>query len=132
MLAVVLSACFAVVLALGTILLGRSDIALAVTVCYLAWQAQEMTRRFLTADYRYRAASWGDATSFLGQAVAIAVLSYAGALTLESALYAIAALFLAGAIVHLSKSTLARPRVAELGELSRQYYQLGEVVDPDL
>ena len=125
-LAALLSACFAVALALGTILLGRSDIALAVTVCYLAWQAQEMTKRFLTADYRYRAAVWGDATSFLGQAGAIAVLSYVGALTLESALYAIAALFLAGALVHLSKLTLARPRVSELWELSCQYYQLGK------
>jgi O-antigen/teichoic acid export membrane protein len=125
-LAVALSAFFAAVLALGTILLGRGDIALAVTACYLSWQAQEMTRRFLTADFRYRAAVWGDATSFLGQAAIVGVLAQMGALTLHSALHAISALFLAGAIVHVSRLRFARPNRAELWALSRKSFELGK------
>jgi O-antigen/teichoic acid export membrane protein len=125
-LAALLSGVLAAGLALGAILFGRGDIALAVTVCYLAWQAQEMSRRFLTATFRYRDAVWGDATSFLGQIGVILILGYLDALTLQSALYALAALFLAGALVHISKLLFARPRAADLWELSREHYLLGK------
>ena len=64
-------------LALGIQLLGGGDILPAAS-CYLAWQAQETMRRCLLANFRYRAAVAGDAVSFIGQAVAIAVLAWAG------------------------------------------------------
>ena len=103
-LATILSLFLAAALALGAILMGRADLALPVTVCYLAWQAQEMSRRFLTASFRNRDAVWGDATSFIGQIGVIFLLAYLDALTLHSALYALSALFMAGAIVHTSSS----------------------------
>jgi ABC-type Co2+ transport system permease subunit len=59
-----------VLMAAGTTLFGRGDIAYATTACFLSWQAQETTRRFLNADFRHRAAVWGDATSFLVKTVA--------------------------------------------------------------
>jgi O-antigen/teichoic acid export membrane protein len=125
-LATILSLFLAAALALGAILMGRADLALPVTVCYLAWQAQEMSRRFLTASFRNRDAVWGDATSFIGQIGVIFLLAYLDALTLHSALYALSALFMAGAIVHTSKLLFARPRTAALRALSREHYQLGK------
>jgi O-antigen/teichoic acid export membrane protein len=125
-LAAALCALFGVVMACGAALLGRGDIALAATVCFLAWEAQEITRRFLTADFRYRLAVLGDATSFLGQAAAIGVLAQMGMLTLHSALYTIAALFLAGAVVHLLRLRIGRPNCAALRRLARECYELGK------
>ena len=120
-LAVVLS----VLMAAGTVLVGRGDIAYATTACFLSWQAQETTRRFLSADFRHRAAAWGDATSFLGQAAVIAVLASVELLTLQSALYAISAMFLAGAAVHMSKLQFAAPDIAAIMPLFRKYFELG-------
>ena len=120
-LAVILSALIVV----GTILLGRGDIACATTACFLSWQAQETTRRFLSADFRHRAAVWGDATSFLGQAAVIAVLASVGSLTLHSALYAISAMFLAGAAVHVSKLRFAPPDFPAIVPLFRKFFELG-------
>jgi O-antigen/teichoic acid export membrane protein len=117
---------FALALALGTVLLGRSDIVVAVTACYLSWQAQETTRRFLTAEFRYRAAVWGDATSFLGQAAVVAMLASIDALTLHSALYAITAMFLAGTIVHVFKLQFGQPDFAQIRELALRYFELGK------
>jgi len=125
-LATVLSGLLAVALAVGTIMLGRADIALAATACYLAWQAQEMSRRFLTAHFRYRSAVWGDATSFLGQIFVIAALSSADALTLQSALYALAVMFLAGALVHMAQLHFGRPCLEELKALCREHYRIGK------
>ena len=124
--AVALAVVLSVLIVAGTILLGRGDIACATTACFLSWQAQETTRRFLSADFRHRAAVWGDATSFLGQAAVIAVLASVGSLTLQSALYAISAMFLAGAAVHVSKLQFAPPDLAALVPLFRKFFKLGK------
>jgi hypothetical protein len=109
-----------------TILLGCDDIALAVTACYLSWQAQETTRRFLSADLPRRAAVWGEATSFPDQAVIIAVLASAGSLTLQSTLYASSAVFLAGAAMHVTKLQFAPPNLAAIVPLFRKSFELGK------
>jgi O-antigen/teichoic acid export membrane protein len=116
----------AAVLCLGAIVLGRADIAFAITLCYLCWQVQETSRRFLTATFRFRTAVWGDAVSFLGQGAAIYLLGKMGVLTLETALYAIAAAFLAGAVVHLMQLTLAHPKWQELRALVGEHFHLGK------
>lgn len=124
--AALLAVLLAVLMHSGASILGRADIALPATVCFLSWQAQETTRRLLCADFRYRAAVWGDAVSFLGQAALIAVLSGLGLLTLQSALYAISIMFLAGAALHVMRVEIGRPNIGELVELFRGYFTVGK------
>jgi len=113
-------------LVLGIQLLGGGDILLPAASCYLAWQAQETMRRCLLANFRFRAAVAGDALSFIGQAVAIAVLAWAGGLTLDTAIYAMSATFVAGALVHASKLHFGRPNIVEAIRLARDYFALGK------
>lgn len=113
-------------LVLGIQLLGGSYILLPAASCYLAWQAQETMRRCLLANFRFRAAVAGDAVSFIGQAVAIAVLAWAGGLTLNTAIYSMSATFVAGALVHASKLHFGRPNVAQAIRLAREYFALGK------
>jgi O-antigen/teichoic acid export membrane protein len=113
-------------LVLGIQLLGGGDILMPAASCYLAWQAQETMRRCLLANFRYRAAVTGDAVTFIGQAVAIAVLAWLDRLTLATALYAISVTFVAGAFVHASKLHFARPNVAQAIRLARDYFALGK------
>ena len=126
LLAGVLGLVLVLALALGIQLLGGGDILLPATCCYVAWQAQETMRRCLLASFRYRAAVPGDAVSFIGQAVAIAVMALIGTVTLSSALYAMAATFVAGAIVHASRLHFGRPNVAQAIVLARHYFALGK------
>ena len=126
LLAAALGLALALLLALGIQLLGGGDILLAACSCYLGWQAQETMRRCLLANFRYRAAVTGDATSFIGQAMLIAILAWFDALTLTSALYAMSATFLAGALVHASKLQFERANIAQAGALARDYFSVGK------
>ena len=126
LLAAALAPVLALVLVFGIVLLGGDDILFAAVACYLSWQAQETTRRCLLADFRYRAAVAGDTISFIGQAVLIGVLSWMDLLTLVSALWAMSATFLAGALVHASKLQFARPRLADAKILASDYISLGK------
>jgi O-antigen/teichoic acid export membrane protein len=126
LLAAGLAVALVLVLALGVELLGSGDILFAVLACYLSWQAQETMRRCLLANFRYRAAVAGDAVSFLGQAVLIAVLAWMDALTLVSALYAMSSTFLIGALVHASMLHFRRPNFAKAAALARNYWAIGK------
>lgn len=126
LLAAALGLALVLLLALGILLLGGGDMLLAAMACYLSWQAQETMRRCLLANFRYRAAVTGDAISFIGQAVLIAVLAWMGVLTLVSALYAMSATFVAGALVHASKLRLGWPRLVCVAALARDYLSLGK------
>ena len=126
LLAAALAPVLALVLVFGIVLLGGDDILFAAVACYLSWQAQETTRRCLLADFRYRAAVAGDTISFVGQAVLIGVLSWMDLLTLVSALWAMSATFLVGALVHASKLQFARPRLADAKKLAGDYMSLGK------
>ena len=126
LLAGVLGLVLVLLLALGIQFLGGGDILLPATCCYLGWQAQETMRRCLLANFRYRAAVAGDAVSFIGQAVAIALMAWLGTVTLSSALYAMSATFVAGALVHASKLHFGRANVAQAIRLARDYFALGK------
>ena len=115
-LAVALSLVLVVAMALGTMLLGGLAILLPVCLCYLCWQAQETLRRFVLADFRYRAAVAGDAVAYVGQGLLVAILLYFDSVTLPLALYAMSATFAAGALVHASKLRFAWP---DLGDEAR-------------
>ena len=83
LLAAALGLVLVLLLALGVQFLGGGDILLPASACYLAWLAQETMRRCLLANFRYRAAVAGDAVSFIGQAVVIALMAWLGSVTLS-------------------------------------------------
>jgi len=115
-----------VVMALGTMLLEVDNIASPACLCYLCWQAQETSRRCLFADFRYRTAVLGDSIAYVGQALLVALLMWLDHITLPAALYAMAATFAIGAVVHASRLHYARPDLAEVLPLAREYLSIGK------
>ena len=99
-----LSAC----LVAAAALLGRIDLAPWAVAALLLWLVQETLRRALLADLRHRAALIGDAVSYLGQAAVVWGLALRDALSIESALAAVAATSAAGALVQAFQVGLRR------------------------
>jgi O-antigen/teichoic acid export membrane protein len=126
LLAVTLNIVSVVAMGLGATLLKAHDLWLPACLCFLCWQAQETSRRCLLADFRYRAAVPGDGTSYVGQALLIALLAWFGKVTLASTLYAMSATFAIGAVVHLSKVRLAWPDFSQTRQLAREYFSVGK------
>ena len=122
----VLSLVLVVVMALGTALLERDNILLPACLCYLCWQAQETSRRFLLADFRYREAVAGDGVAYVGQVLLIAVLLWSDSITLAAALYVMSVAFVLGAVVHVLRLRFARPGFAELRGLALEYFSVGK------
>lgn len=125
LLATALSLVLVVVMALGTTLLEVDNIVLPACLCYLCWQAQEMFRRSLLADFRYREAVAGDGIAYVGQAMLIALLARLDAITLPAALYMMSVTFGIGAMMHASKLRYTRPNVAEARLMAREYLSIG-------
>lgn len=125
-LAAALSLVLLAIIAAGTELLDEENILLPACLCFLCWQAQETSRRFLLADFRFREAVAGDAIAYVGPMVLISGLLWIESVSLVSAIYAMSATFAAGALVHLSKSRFARPVFAELRDLAREYVSVGK------
>jgi O-antigen/teichoic acid export membrane protein len=69
---------------------GEPGLTLVVSLAAIAWQLQETTRTTFFAHLRQKQAVPGDATSYLGQAVLIALLWNHGAVTLQRTFSAIA------------------------------------------
>ena len=126
MLAVVLALVLVVIVAVGTTMLEADGIALPACLCYLCWQAQETSRRFLLADFRHRAAVAGDGIAFVGQAVLVALLAWVQTVTLPGALYVMSVTFGIGAVVHASNLRCAWPNLVEAGSLAREYFSIGK------
>lgn len=125
-LAALLSLGLLLLMALGAGLLEEYSILLPACLCYLCWQAQETSRRFLLADFRYRAAAAGDGIAYLGQVALIAALLRIDSITLPSVLYSMSAAFALGAFVHASKLHYARPDLAEMRGLALEYLSAGK------
>jgi O-antigen/teichoic acid export membrane protein len=125
-LTVALSLVLVTLMALGTTLLERDNILLPACLCYLCWQAQETSRRFLLADFRYREAAAGDGIAYIGQVLLVLVLVWINSTTLSSALYVMSASFAAGALVHASKQRFAWPDFAEMRGLAFEYFSVGK------
>ena len=68
----------------------------------------------------------GDAIAFVGQALLVAILAWADAVTLPTALYIMSVTFGIGAIVHASKLRVAWPDLAEARLLAREYLSIGK------
>jgi len=125
LIAAALSLVFLAVMATGAALLD-DDIMVPACLCFVCWQTQETLRRYLLADFRYRAAVAGDGIAYVGQSVAIALVAGVDGITLETALYIMSATFALGAMVHASKLILARPDLAEAKALARDYLHIGK------
>ena len=126
LLAVALSLVLVVAMAVGTTILDEENILLPACLCYLCWQAQETSRRFLLAEFRYRAAVAGDGIAYVGQVLVIAFVLWTGSVTLKTALYAMSATFVFGALVHASKLQFARPNFAQIRQLAAEYISVGK------
>ena len=126
LLAVALSFVLVMVMALGTLVLEEDNILLPACLCYLCWQAQETSRRFLLADFRYREAVAGDGVAYVGQVLLIAVLLWIDSITLSSALYMMSATFAVGALVHALKLRFAWPDFTEIRRLALEYLSVGK------
>ena len=122
----VLSLGLAVVMALATELLGVDSIVLPACLCFLCWQAQETSRRYLLADFRYRAAVTGDGIAYVGQALLIAFFAWVDTITLTAALYLMSVTFALGALVHVSKLRFASPDLTEAHRLAVEYFSIGK------
>ena len=125
-LAAALGLVLVVAMALGSVLAGDDDIALPACLCFLCWQVQETSRRYLLADFRYRAAVTGDGIAYVGQALLIAFVAWLDTITLTAALYLMSFTFALGALVHVSKLRFARPDLAEAHRLAREYLSIGK------
>ena len=125
-LAVALSLVLLVLMAIGTTVLEDENILLPACLCYLCWQAQETSRRFLLADFRYREAVAGDGVAYVGQVLLIAVLLWIDFHhAFDRALCDVGDVRL-GALVHASKLRFARPDIGELRSLALEYLSVGK------
>lgn len=113
------------ILALGLLLLDRSDLLPAAVLCYLAWHAYETFRCFLFANFQHRSSLIGEATTWGGHVLFIAVLSATGTLTLNTALYAMTAGFLAGAAIHTAHLKIGYSNWSTTLKRARQFVALG-------
>jgi O-antigen/teichoic acid export membrane protein len=95
------------IVALVLFWLERPDLSLAGILCFLLWQIQQGTRRALLANFAHRKAVAGDVVTYLGQAVGIVLIAKLGSLSLENALYCMAALAGLGAVLQASRLPLA-------------------------
>ena len=125
-LASALALVFVVVMALGSILAGDEDIVVPACLCFLCWQAQETSRRYLLADFRYRAAVTGDGIAYVGQALLIAFFGWVDTITLTAALYLMSVTFAFGALVHVSKLRFEWPDLTEAHRLAGDYFSIGK------
>ncbi len=126
LLASALALVFVVVMALGSILAGDEDIVVPACLCFLCWQAQETSRRYLLADFRYRAAVTGDGIAYVGQALLIAFFGWVDTITLTAALYLMSVTFAFGALVHVSKLRFEWPDFTEAHRLAGEYFSIGK------
>lgn len=124
-LAIALSFLLLLLMAAGTAFLEEERILLPACLCYLCWQAQETSRRYLLADFRYRDAIAGDAVGYVGPSVLILLLVQSHSVSLTSAMYVMAATFAVGTLVHVSRLRFAKPDFSEMRALAPEYLSVG-------
>ena len=90
--------------------LGQTELIVPGVTWFAFWQMQQATRRALLIELRQRDAAKGDAVSSLGQVVFLLLLFLLGSriLSLESALYCMAAGSMLGATIQALQLRLAR------------------------
>ncbi|MDO9498617.1 hypothetical protein [Falsiroseomonas sp.] len=115
----------AALLALVLALLGVPELILPALACFLTWQFQEGARRGLLSAFRFRAATLGDAVSYLGQAGVVLGLAASGMLTLTGALYGMAATSALGAAWQILQLDLRHSGPLQLRTTVLDYLSIG-------
>ena len=120
---------FSVPLCLGLgvalLFLGRGDLVAPALITFACWQAQEVMRRGLLADFRHGTAIIGDSTTYYGQVVAVAALSYSHELTLGHVFEVMAVAYTAGAIIQAFQLGLSFRHVANLRDTAAEFWSIG-------
>lgn len=112
------------VLGLACFVLHRWDLMAVIAAALLLWQMQETSRRSLTAQFRFREALAGDAVSYIGQVLAIIVLSSAHGLTLFNIFAMIGGTSLLALVMQGCRTGVAAPDI-NIGCSLRRYLRLG-------
>jgi len=125
---IVLTVPIGLVCASACLFLHRLDLMGPVIAAMLLWFTQETLRRALMAHLRHRDALWGDALSYLGQAIAVVGLHRAGSLSPAAAFVAMAATSAAAALVQVFQSGIAAPAWGLLKLRALKFWSLGRWV----
>ena len=88
-----------VVLCIATVYLGHSDLLIFIVSASLCWQIQEAPRTVFASRLSYDRAIWGDAISYIGQALVVAVFCHFSRPGLASIFGVIAGTSLLGALL---------------------------------
>lgn len=122
---VLLTSLESLVLGLACFVLHRWDLMAVTVVALLLWQMQETSRRGLTAQFRFREALDGDAVSYIGQFLAMVVLSSTHRLTLFNIFAVIGATSLLALVMQASRTGVVAPLDTNIGSSLRRYLRLG-------
>jgi O-antigen/teichoic acid export membrane protein len=109
-------------------LFHRAFLAPWILLALLFWLLQETTRRALMARLRHREALWGDAVSYLGQAVCVGYLFARHGLTLRAAFVAMAATSAAAAVLQAAQLKLTLPDFCGALRLVPRFWSAGRWV----
>jgi O-antigen/teichoic acid export membrane protein len=104
---------------------GHPELIVPTLLWFLIWQCQETLRRILFAEFRHRAAIFGDSLSYLGSAVAIALLSHAGLLTLPRAMLVLAGAYGVAVLVQYFQVAVRWRRPMNLRVMVSEYWSVG-------
>jgi O-antigen/teichoic acid export membrane protein len=113
------------ILALVLILLERADLIVPVLTFFFLWQVQEAARRSLFSDFRHRDALPGDVVSYIGQAVAVFLISLSGPLSLANAIYVMAATSGIAALIQTRQVSITLPGVGDLVRMGSEFWKIG-------
>lgn len=105
--------------------LGRSSLWIWAPAFLALWQLQETMRRSLMSGLGHRRAVWGDAVSYLGQAMFIWAGCRAGSMSLERAFAIMALTSGAAAVVQAIQAGLARVELTEVWRLAGDFWKFG-------
>jgi len=106
--------------------LHREATGLLAVSYILAWQLQETTRRALISRLRYRDAIWGDAISYIGQALLVGLLFLQPRSTLNEAFAIMGATSLAAAALQCWQARPARATWTEFRTTGIAFWILGK------
>jgi O-antigen/teichoic acid export membrane protein len=106
--------------------LGRREIAAAATLYLVLWQLQDLSRRILLAKFQHRAAAVIDGITYIGAAVAIALLANNGTLNLFTALGAMAGTCALALAVQVLARRPTLPTLIDPRELIPDWWMLGQ------
>lgn len=106
--------------------LHREVTGFLAVISILAWQLQETTRRALISKLRYRDAIWGDAISYLGQALLVGLLIMQPRFTLNETFGVMAATSVAAAAIQCWQLRLAPTTWSQLLVTGTEFWTLGK------